>query len=120
MRGEPKLVNKLKDELEKAVAILRDRVILAVEIPAPQHRALIGRGGQHLNDLQNKLNVQIQFPGSRSYSQVGEPDNAADLAQIDVANIVKVSGSRAACEAAIEELKVTSIIQETERLIDQV
>jgi hypothetical protein len=106
LRGEPKLVNKLKVELEKAVATLRDRVILAVEIPAPQHRALIGRGGQHLNELQSKLSVQIQFPGSRSYGQVGEPDNAADLADIDQANIVKISGSRAACEAAIEELKV--------------
>ncbi|KAF9469904.1 hypothetical protein BDZ94DRAFT_1151041 [Collybia nuda] len=106
LRGEPKLVNKLKDELEQAVTALRDRVILAVDIPASQHRVLIGRGGQHLNELQNKLGVQIQFPGSRSYGHVGEPDNAADLADIDVTNIVKVSGSRAACEAAIEEMKV--------------
>ena len=85
---------------------MRDRVILGVEIPAAQHRALIGRGGQHLNDLQTKRNVQIQFPGSRSYNQVGEPENATDFANVDVANIVKVSGSRAACKAAIEELKV--------------
>ncbi|GLB37618.1 putative K homology RNA-binding domain containing protein [Lyophyllum shimeji] len=105
LRGEPKLVNKLKAELEKAVATLRDRVVLGVQIPAAQHRALIGRGGQHLNDLQNKRDVQIQFPGSRSYNQVGEPENAADLAGVDAANLVKVSGSRAACEATIEELK---------------
>ncbi|KAG6920287.1 hypothetical protein DXG01_005056 [Tephrocybe rancida] len=105
LRGEPKLVNKLKAELEKAVATLRDRVILGVDIPAPQHRALIGRGGQHLNELQSKRDVQIQFPGSRSYNQVGEPENLVDLAESDVANIVKVSGSRAACEATIEELK---------------
>ncbi|RDB25479.1 Vigilin 1 [Hypsizygus marmoreus] len=105
LRGEPKLVNKLKEELEKLVATLRDRVILAVEIPAVQHRALIGRGGQHLNDLQKKNNVQIQFPGSRSYNQVGEPENVEDLASVDPANVVKVSGSRAACEATIAELK---------------
>ncbi|KAG5648617.1 hypothetical protein DXG03_003228 [Asterophora parasitica] len=105
LRGEPKLVNKLKVELEKAVAVLRDRVILGVEIPAVQHRALIGRGGQHLNDLQNKRDVQIQFPGSRSYNQVGEPENLADLGEVDAANLVKVSGSRAAAEATIEELK---------------
>lgn len=107
LRGEPKLVNKIKEELEKAVATLRDRVVLGVDIPAPQHRALIGRGGQHLNDLQNKLNVQVQFPGSRTYGVVGDPDNAADLADVDAANIVKVAGPKAACEAAIEELKVT-------------
>ncbi|KAG6898178.1 hypothetical protein C0992_004165 [Termitomyces sp. T32_za158] len=105
LRGDTKLVNKLKAELEKIVATLRDRVILGVDIPASQHRALIGRGGQHLNELQSKRDVQIQFPGSRSYNQVGEPENVADLAESDAANIVKVSGSRAAVEATIEDLK---------------
>jgi len=109
LRGEPRLVGKLKTELETTVATLRDRVILAVEIPAGQHRALIGRGGQHLNDLQNKMNVQIQFPGSRSYGPVGDPENTAEFSDVDPANIVKVSGSRAACEATIKELKVSQL-----------
>lgn len=97
----------MKVELEKTVATLRDRVVLAVEIPAIQHRALIGRGGQHLNDLQARTGVQVQFPGSRSYNQVGEPENSADFKDVDTTNIVKVSGPRAACETAIEELKVS-------------
>lgn len=105
LRGEPKLVNKIKEELENIVATLRDRVVLAVEIPASQHRNLIGRGGQHLNDLQNRTGVQVQFPGSRSYNQFGEPENASEMADVDPANIVKVSGARKACEAAVEELK---------------
>ncbi|KAF9568060.1 hypothetical protein CPC08DRAFT_746592 [Agrocybe pediades] len=105
LRGEAKLVAKLKSELEEIVANLRDRVILAVEIPAAQHRVLIGRGGHNLNELQNKLNVQIQFPGSRSYGQIGEPENIADFADVDAANIVKVTGPRAAVEKAVTELK---------------
>ncbi|GBE81126.1 hypothetical protein SCP_0308520 [Sparassis crispa] len=105
IRGEPKLVAKLQAELEKLVAALRDRVVLGVEIPAAQHRALIGRGGQHLNDLQARTGVQVQFPGSRSYHQVGEPENTADLTGVDPADLVKVSGTRAACEKALEELK---------------
>ncbi|KAF9454024.1 hypothetical protein P691DRAFT_755082 [Macrolepiota fuliginosa MF-IS2] len=105
IRGDPKLVNKIKDELEKAVATFRDRIVLAVEVPAAQHRLLIGRGGQHLNELQNKTGAQIQFPGSRSYNQVGEAENAEDFAEVDSTDIVKVSGTRAACEAAIAELK---------------
>lgn len=88
------------------MAALRDRIVLAVEIPASQHRNLIGRGGQHLNDLQNRTGVQVQFPGSRSYHHVGEPENASDVADIDPASIVKVSGARKACEAAVAELKV--------------
>ena len=109
LRGEPKLVAKLKTELEKVVADLKDRVVLGVDVPVAQHRALIGRGGQHLNDLQHRTGAQIQFPGSRSYAQVGEPENAADLADVDPANLVKVSGPRAACEKAIAELKVKLI-----------
>ena len=98
---------KVKVELEQLVAKLRDRVVLAVEVPAAQHRLLIGRGGQHLIEMQDKFDVQIQFPGSRSYNQVGEPENAAELADVEPANIVKVVGSREACEKAIAEFKVS-------------
>ena len=98
---------KVKAELEKSVASLRDRVVLAVEVPAGQHRALIGRGGQHLNDLQDRHSVQVQFPGSRSYHQVGQPENVGDFADVDAANIVKVSGSKAGVAAAINDLKVS-------------
>jgi len=105
LRGDPKLVSKVKAELEKTVATLRDRVILAIEIPTAQHRALIGRGGQHLTDLQNRHGVQVQFPGSRSYHQVGEAENASEFAEVEPVNIVKVSGRRGACAKAIEDLK---------------
>ena len=106
LRGDAKLVTKLKAELEKMVAALRDRIILAVEIPVAHHGALIGRGGQNLNDMQNKYNVQIQIPGSRSYNQVGEPENLSDFTGVDTSNLVKVSGPRIACEKVIAELKV--------------
>ena len=106
LRGEPKLVAKLQQELEKVVAELKDRIVLGVEVPSAQHRSLIGRGGQHLNELQNKTGAQIQFPGSRSYNNVGEPENMAALGDVDPANLVKVSGTRAACEKAVEALKV--------------
>ena len=99
-------MQKIKAELEVAVASLRDRVVLGVDIPAAQHRGLIGRGGQHLNELQKKHSVMVQFPGSRSYAQNGEPENAATLVEADPANVVRVSGSRAAVEKAINELKV--------------
>ncbi|GJE92209.1 Vigilin 1 [Phanerochaete sordida] len=105
LRGEPKLVAKVKAELEKVAADLRDRVVLGVDIPAAQHRALIGRGGQHLNELQKRTNTQVQFPGSRSYGNVGEPENADELANTDPADLVKVTGPRAACEQAVAELK---------------
>ncbi|KAG5221278.1 Vigilin [Salix suchowensis] len=107
LRGEAKLVQKLKAEVEKVAAELRDRVVLGVDIPAIQHRAMIGRGGQHLNELQERTHTQVQFPGSRSYNQVGDPENVEELKDADPANIIKVSGPRAACLNAIESLKMT-------------
>lgn len=100
-------MNKLKQELEKFVASLRDRIVLYVEVPHAQHRSLIGRNGQHLNELQQRTGAQVQFPGSRSYNQVGEAENAADFKDADPQNLVKVSGSRAACEKATKELSVS-------------
>ncbi|TCD71269.1 hypothetical protein EIP91_011748 [Steccherinum ochraceum] len=107
LRGEPKLVAKLQAELEKVVATLKDRIVLGVEVPAAQHRSLIGRGGQHLNDLQSKTGAQVQFPGSRSYNSVGEPENTDELGEVEPANLVKVTGTRAACEKAVVELKAS-------------
>lgn len=98
---------KLQAELEQIVAGLKDRIVLGVEVPAAQHRSLIGRGGQHLNDLQSKTGAQVQFPGSRSYNNVGEPENLNELGEVEPANLVKVSGTRAACEKAVEELKAS-------------
>ncbi|KDQ21586.1 hypothetical protein BOTBODRAFT_26031 [Botryobasidium botryosum FD-172 SS1] len=109
LRGEPKLVAKIQAELEKIVDGHKNRVVLGVSVPAASHRNLIGRGGQHLTDLQNRTGATVQFPGSRSYNQVGEPENAADLADVDHADLVKVFGSREACENAIKELSARSV-----------
>ncbi|KAI0745894.1 hypothetical protein C8Q76DRAFT_688825 [Earliella scabrosa] len=59
LRGEPNLIAKLKAELEKVAADLRDRVVLIVEVPVGQHNALIGRSDKHLNDLQNRTGARI-------------------------------------------------------------
>ena len=50
----------------------------------------------------------VQFPGSRLYDSFGKIDNAAELGEdVDPKSIVKVSGSKAAVAAAIEELSVS-------------
>lgn len=105
LRGERKLVAKIQEELEKIVGAHRDRVVLGVSVPASLHRNLIGRGGQHLTELQNRTGATVQFPGSRSYNQAGEPENLAELADVDPANLVKVFGPRDACEKAIKETR---------------
>lgn len=101
------MIKKIQARLEAIAEELRSRVVLMVEIHNSQHRALIGRNGQHLNELLEGTGVQVQFPGSRSYNQAGEAENAADFKDADPQNLVKVSGARAACEKAIKDLTVS-------------
>lgn len=106
LRGEPSLVKKLKDELEKVTADLRDRVVLGVQIPTASHSALIGRGGRNLINFQNKFNVQVQYPGSNSYKNTGEPENAEELSDVPPEEVVKMAGARTSVGEAIEQLRV--------------
>lgn len=105
LRGEPSLIKKLKAELEKATADLRDRVVFGVQVPAAAHSAFIGRGGRNLISFQNKHNVQVQYPGSNSYRFTGDPENTEELGDVVPEELVKVMGPKAAVEQAIEELK---------------
>lgn len=114
LRGDPKVVNKLKAEIEKVVGQLRDRVVLAVDIPAPQHRALIGRGGANLTEFQTQYGVQVQYPGSHSYHQAGKPVNVAELEGVPAENLVKVAGPKEAVDKAIEALKVRPSFTDSE------
>ncbi|KAI9508228.1 SCP160 protein [Russula earlei] len=106
LRGETTLVNKLKAELEKAAADMRDRVVLGVQIPSAAHKSLIGRGGRNLTSFQNEYHVQVQYPGSNSYKHAGEPENAEALCDVPPEDLVKLSGARASVEQAIEKLKL--------------
>jgi hypothetical protein len=92
LRGEPTLVKKLKAELEKTTADLRDRVVLGVQIPATAHSSFIGRGGRNLISFQNKFNVHVQYPGSNSYKYTGEAENAEELGDVPPEELVKVAG----------------------------
>ncbi|KAI0066135.1 SCP160 protein [Artomyces pyxidatus] len=113
LRGDPAVVARLKIEIEKVVGELRDRVVLGVDVPASHHSALIGRGGRNLTEFQTKYGVQVQYPGSNSYNSAGAPENAAELADVAPATLVKVTGPRAAVEKAIEFLKVKTATPES-------
>lgn len=101
-------MNKIVAELKKIVEGLSDRVVLGANIPAAQHKSLIGRGGQTLEALQTKHGVQVQFPGSRSYYGLGTLDNEDELNDVESENLVKVSGPKAACEAAIKDMQASA------------
>ena len=106
IRGEKNLVKKVAAELERVVTNLRERVVIGVAIPNQHHKSLIGHGGQPLTELEKKTGAEVQFPGSRSYHQVSTPSNLEELADVEEKDVVKVAGSKSACDKAIAELLV--------------
>ena len=106
LRGDRKVVNALKAAMEKQVEVLKQTVVIGVVVPAAEHGSKIGRGGAALQDLQRKTGTTVHFPGSRQYSSVGDIEN--ELEDCDPKDIVKVIGTKEACEKAAELLQVPS------------
>lgn len=57
LRGDSKLVNKIRVEIQKQVEVLQQTVVVGVAVPQAQHASKIGRGGSALQDLQRKTNT---------------------------------------------------------------
>ncbi|RXK40531.1 hypothetical protein M231_02183 [Tremella mesenterica] len=106
LRGDSKLVQALSTELTKQASILSQTIIIGVPVPSSHHASKIGRGGSALLDLQRKTGTTIHFPASRQYNFVGEISNTSELTNADPKDIVKVIGTKEACEAAAETLRV--------------
>ncbi|WVR00176.1 hypothetical protein IAU59_007318 [Kwoniella sp. CBS 9459] len=105
LRGDSKVVNKIKAELEKQVAVLKETVVIGVVVPQSQHASKIGRGGSALQDLQRKTGATVHFPGSRQYSSVGEIENQDEVADAAEGDVVKVIGTKEVVAKATELLQ---------------
>ncbi|WVN90844.1 uncharacterized protein L203_106087 [Cryptococcus depauperatus CBS 7841] len=108
LRGDSKLIKKIKIELEKQVAILKETVTIGVVVPSAQHAGKIGRGGVALQDLQKKTGAVIHFPGSRQYGSVGAIENKVELGDASESDIVKVSGTKTATQKAADLLQASN------------
>lgn len=130
VRGPSAIALKIKEALEQEVANLRDRVVYGVVVPQPgtladcrrvdergaklmtfatitAHARLIGRGGAGINELQRKHNVKVVMPGRAESKSSGEVVNKEELGDTSESELVKVLGSRSACEAAAAEISVS-------------
>ncbi|WWC72034.1 uncharacterized protein I206_105993 [Kwoniella pini CBS 10737] len=107
-RGDSKLVKKIKAELEKQVATLKETVVIGVIVPQAQHASKIGRGGSALQDLQRRTGAVVHFPGSRQYSTVGDIENAAELGDAPEGDVVKVIGTKEVVAKAAEQLQISN------------
>lgn len=108
IRGPKAVATKIRDELQKEAAALRDRIVYGVVIPQAAHARLVGRGGAGVNEMQRKHNVRIVLPGWTESKSSGEPVNGSELGEdVSETDLIKILGSRSDCEAAAAELKVS-------------
>ncbi|CAD6570751.1 MAG: hypothetical protein CYPHOPRED_004144 [Cyphobasidiales sp. Tagirdzhanova-0007] len=106
IRAPTVLAEKIKAELEKQAASLRDRVVYGVVVPQSAHARLIGRGGVGVNELQKKYDIKILLPNSswKEASNGGEVANKEELGEFADSDLIKLLGSQSACEAAATEI----------------
>ncbi|CAB4487493.1 unnamed protein product [Rhizophagus irregularis] len=99
LKGDKELVEKVKLELERLVEEQNNLKVGIVQIPRAQHPIIIGRNANQLKEIQSRFNVEIQFPGSRSYHDT-------PIAEISIEEIenseeaVKIIGKEENIEAA--------------------
>lgn len=109
IRAPSAIASKIKAELEKIAGTLKDRVVYGVVIPQPAHARIIGRGGAGVNELQKKHNVRIILSNWQEYKTAGDVVNSEEVAGAGDNELVKIIGSKSACEAAAAEMKVSLI-----------
>ena len=113
IRAPTVLAEKIKAELEKQAASLRDRVVYGVVVPQSAHARLIGRGGVGVNELQKKYDIKILLPNSswKEASNGGEVANKEELGEFADSDLIKLLGSQSACEAAATEISVSHLLR---------
>ncbi|KAJ1913475.1 hypothetical protein H4219_005200 [Mycoemilia scoparia] len=64
IRGDRNVVKKLQAKIEALVAERERMITVTINVPVDQHRYIIGRGGQNLQNLQKAHSVEIHFTSS--------------------------------------------------------
>ncbi|KAL2861325.1 hypothetical protein BJX68DRAFT_2057 [Aspergillus pseudodeflectus] len=62
LEGDGEVVDKIIASIEQFVKEREDQVVVNVEIPAVQHRLLIGRGGDIRRGIESQFNITLDIP----------------------------------------------------------
>ncbi|RHZ71430.1 hypothetical protein Glove_258g36 [Diversispora epigaea] len=104
LKGDKDLVEKVKVEIERLVEEQSNLQADVIRIPRSQHHIIIGRQGSQLREIQNRFNVEIQFPGSRSYHDVHLTTSNAEEEIENSEEVVKIFGKADDIKAAKNEI----------------
>ncbi|KAF9549255.1 hypothetical protein EC957_004555 [Mortierella hygrophila] len=100
LKGDKTIVEKIKAEMLTMVAEQDSWTTISIQIPASQHRQVIGPQFSHVKEIENRHSVRIQFPNNKNKKEGGEAttDNAAN-------ERVTIKGLHENCEKAKVDLE---------------
>ncbi|CAJ0647229.1 4979_t:CDS:2 [Entrophospora sp. SA101] len=106
IKGSEELVKKIKEEFEILIEEQENLIIDIIKVPRNEHSVIIGRNGSQLHNIQNKFNVELYFPGSRSYNQITVTQKIEQQHEdlIDNNDLVKIVGKVEDIKLAKEEI----------------
>ncbi|KAF9432758.1 hypothetical protein BGZ76_010364 [Entomortierella beljakovae] len=96
LKGDKTVVENIKKEMLAVVAEQENWTTLTINIPAAQHRQVIGPQFSNVKQIETRHNVRIQFPNNKNKKE-GSKDASDDL--------VTIKGLRENCEKAKVDLE---------------
>lgn len=104
LKGDKTIVEKIKAEMLAMVAEQDSWTTISIQIPASQHRQVIGPQFSHVKEIENRHNVRIQFPNNKNKKEGGK-DTVATAESNSVNERVTIKGLRENCEKAKVDLE---------------
>ncbi|KAG0270138.1 hypothetical protein BGZ95_001799 [Linnemannia exigua] len=101
LKGDKTIVEKIKTEMLAMVAEQDSWTTISIQIPASQHRQVIGPQFSHVKEIENRHNVRIQFPNNKNKKE-GEAAAEGNAASNER---VTIKGLRENCEKAKVDLE---------------
>ncbi|KAG0032781.1 hypothetical protein BGZ81_010066 [Podila clonocystis] len=98
LKGDKTIVEKIKNEMLAMVAEQDSWTTVVINIPAAQHRQVIGPQFSHVKEIENRHNVRIQFPNNKNKKEGEAAESGAN-------DRVTIKGLRENCEKAKADLE---------------
>ncbi|KAF9926224.1 hypothetical protein FBU30_004151 [Linnemannia zychae] len=98
LKGDKTVVEKIKAEMLAMVAEQDSWTTISIQIPASQHRQVIGPQFSHIKEIENRHHVRIQFPNKNK--KEGETTDNKEANER-----VTIKGLRENCEKAKADLE---------------
>ncbi|KAI1912461.1 hypothetical protein LOZ61_003291 [Ophidiomyces ophidiicola] len=92
LEGKEMVIDKIIAAIEEFVRQKEDEVVGSIDVPQPQHRYLIGRGGDVRRQIESDFNVVLDVPKQGSNStdvKIRGPSSAVDNAKAHILALLK-------------------------------